>query len=660
MRASTQGRARLLPGGSRGGVGCADVDSAGGIQVAVIACVGLDGFVVGLVQRLRPADRVVAVGDDVDAILAERPGAVLVAGQLSAAQGLATTRLARRTVVVLPPTGGAPPVGHRGPTLGRPISVGQLRQVLDAVVPPRRGDWLRLTARRLSDRSSPERSFAAVRLVTGLIGFVLALSGPVDGAVGAGVVLATVLVVMRMWTRGLSIALVVLDVVALTVVVGLTSGTSSEFLLLAATISAEVGFVLSRPWVLAIVGTVTSVGLLDLARQVADGRGSGSSLVTWGLLFPLASLTGALASRIELGQQSTSRRLLSEMHGTLAVLLRQAQAAGGALEPSTVAEQVLESARQDVGATAGTLLLGAPPLLQVVGAFGEIGQVHPRVLLEGTDEADVLVAIADWFPAEDAECLRLSTDGAITGWLVVRLSEDAGRSARERVRELAVEAGLALDNARLFGRIREVSVDRERQRLARDLHDGVIQTLVHVGFELDLLSGEGDRESSERIRSVRDVVARTAEEVRGTVNDLRSARLEEGLTSALASLAREYQRPNGPTVHLHADIATALSPEAELQLLRIAQEAVSNAFQHASARRIDIALVEDDDVVRLTVQDDGIGFGTAPGASDPGRGVGLRAIRERVRLLDASVAFDQGPSGGARVRVEAPTGSLSQ
>ena len=138
------------------------------------------------------------------------------------------------------------------------------------------------------------------------------------------------------------------------------------------------------------------------------------------------------------------------------------------------------------------------------------------------------------------------------------------------------------------------------------------------------------------------------------------ARLEEGLAAALASLAREYERPNGPTVRVHADIATALSPEAELQLLRITQEAVSNAFQHASARRIDIALVEDDDVVRLTVQDDGIGFGSAPGTADPGRGVGLRAIRERVRLMDASVAFDQGPSGGARIRVEAPTGSLSQ
>jgi two-component system, NarL family, sensor histidine kinase UhpB len=200
--------------------------------------------------------------------------------------------------------------------------------------------------------------------------------------------------------------------------------------------------------------------------------------------------------------------------------------------------------------------------------------------------------------------------------------------------------------------------ERERQRVARELHDQTGQALTHEIISLDLLLERTvDPRVREQLTAVKRTLEETLEEVHRMSQDLRPSVLDDlGLVPALRTLAR--QRSN-PQVLVHVDgLKERLPPPIETALYRIAQEALTNANKYARASRIDIDLQSlNGSGVRLRVRDDGVGFDpdSIPDTEERGRtGLGLFGMRERATLLRGTLEVHSTPLHGTEVVAELP------
>jgi signal transduction histidine kinase len=191
------------------------------------------------------------------------------------------------------------------------------------------------------------------------------------------------------------------------------------------------------------------------------------------------------------------------------------------------------------------------------------------------------------------------------------------------------------------------SVDEERRRLARDLHDGVIQQIVALAYRLDDVSDlVGPGPASAAIASFRDELSGLARDVRCAVEDLRSGpSAGDGLSAALSAYAGELGRSGDLRVHLHLDErAERLPARGEHEVLMIAREAIANVRRHARAVNLWIRLVSDGHRMSLVVEDDGVG-GVLP---RPGH-FGLQGMRERAEQIGADLAIAVRQDGGTVV-----------
>jgi two-component system, NarL family, sensor histidine kinase UhpB len=193
--------------------------------------------------------------------------------------------------------------------------------------------------------------------------------------------------------------------------------------------------------------------------------------------------------------------------------------------------------------------------------------------------------------------------------------------------------------------------EMERVAIARNLHDEVGQLLTGVLLQLDSIA-EVVPAHSEEIGETKRVVRQALEEVRRISSELLPEMLEHlGLISALTELATSFQRRSGIRVGRALDSGVAgLSPEAELAVYRIAQEALTNVARHAQASSVTISLHQAGGRVVLRIVDDGLGF---PGV--PQEHGGLRSMRERAVLLEGALAVKSAPGGGVDIRLEVPT-----
>ncbi len=199
--------------------------------------------------------------------------------------------------------------------------------------------------------------------------------------------------------------------------------------------------------------------------------------------------------------------------------------------------------------------------------------------------------------------------------------------------------------------------ERERQRVARELHDQTGQALTHEIISLDLLlERTEDPEARLRLQAVKRTLEETLEEVHRMSQDLRPSVLDDlGLVPALRTLAKQ---PSGAAVSLHVDgLRDRLPPPIETALYRIAQEALTNANKYARATEVKIDLRCLDGHVRLEVHDDGIGFdpNSIPDKEEAGRaGLGIFGMRERAALLRGTLDIHSAPRRGTEVVAELP------
>jgi len=204
-----------------------------------------------------------------------------------------------------------------------------------------------------------------------------------------------------------------------------------------------------------------------------------------------------------------------------------------------------------------------------------------------------------------------------------------------RVVALAQPSALRLEAALLFDEVRSLATNEERQRLAREIHDGVAQELVMVGYGIDntlaVLPGDaGDAE--QELRTLRSEVTRVITELRMSLFELRSeVDRHGGLTAAIAEYARTVGSAGGLRVHFSLEESTARLPAAtEAELLRIAQEAITNARKHAGAANLWVSCAVDPPYAQIEVSDDGQGM--AENRPDGRYGLAIMAERaERIR-----------------------------
>ncbi len=214
------------------------------------------------------------------------------------------------------------------------------------------------------------------------------------------------------------------------------------------------------------------------------------------------------------------------------------------------------------------------------------------------------------------------------------------------------------EKERLLGRVVEVA-EQERKRVAADLYDGPIQKLSALGLRLELLAGQVLRgesdEAAASVHRIREELAAEMQSLRRLMTNLRPPVLDErGIEYALRECARQILDPV-VVVHLESSLDSALRPELETILYRIAREALLNVNAHAQARRVDMTLTQRDDEVVLSVRDDGRGFDATGYARSPDAYLGLTSMYDLAQSLAGTLRVTSGRGAGAEVRAVIPT-----
>lgn len=636
-----------------------------------IAVVGTDPYVPYLVRIRYPNAEISEHGDldQLEALLASPPDAVVV--EVDDTSGERLWPLASRAPVVAIARGdqAEPAVGKDAAqeVLLRPFAAHELHAALDRALgipppPTTVADGAPRVAGRLRISLGPLR-LAAV----GLTGVVLLVGGPV-GALDAavwGVLFAYLL--GRFLIRREGPGWVVADTVVTAAALGLDGGLSSPHLLLVLVVAAEAGLLLNvkrgilAALVLAVVGGVTV-----LLQEGAMAFTLQQFLSAFSLPLLLAVI-GGTTGRIWGGEGSRDLAMLRETNRILSTLYRITRTIPGGLETGNVVAAALAEMRASLDLAAGAVFLEEAGLLSCVGAFGvdgveglalDTGAPEVHSLLRGQareiSEGELPGALAQVLDLEARWwVVPLVNEGVDLGVLLASPRRGAEhREQRLYLEELAAEASVALANARLFTRVGEFSADQERRRLARELHDGVSQSLTHLRREVEYLKrhgGAGTDLPLEADRLLR-VIDRAGQDVRRTIEGLRSVAAAGGLAAALREYVRDLRALQGPEVTLEIQGTARFDPEVESEVFRIAQEAAANAFRHAEADQVRIALRAEGSGLALTVADDGIGLKSD--RTPDGQRMGLRAMRERAEIIGADLTITAPPEGGTLVRME--------
>ncbi|WP_373291227.1 sensor histidine kinase [Pilimelia anulata] len=224
----------------------------------------------------------------------------------------------------------------------------------------------------------------------------------------------------------------------------------------------------------------------------------------------------------------------------------------------------------------------------------------------------------------------------------------------DRVTAITAPAALRLEAALLFDEVRSIATNEERQRLAREIHDGVAQELVIVGYGIDnalatLPEGPNSDDTADTLRMLRGEVTRVITELRLSLFELRSeVDRHGGLAAALAEYARTVGASAGLRVHLSLDESTNRLPAAtEAELLRIGQEAITNARKHAAASNLWVTCEVDPPYARIEIADDGKGL---PERRPDGR-YGLTIMRERTNRVRGRLEITPRDPNGTSVAV---------
>jgi signal transduction histidine kinase len=235
-------------------------------------------------------------------------------------------------------------------------------------------------------------------------------------------------------------------------------------------------------------------------------------------------------------------------------------------------------------------------------------------------------------------------------------------SLQARSQELTEANQVAIENARLYEQARTLAAVEERQRLARELHDSVTQSL----YSLMLLAEAGRRtalgrdvdKTIENITRLGELAQQVLKEMRLLVYELRPLALEQaGLTEALQHRLDAVEKRAGVETQLLVDLEIDLPADVEAGLYRIAEEALNNSLKHAEATFVSVILRGHDHQVEMEIVDNGKGF-ASDALHDLG-GLGLVSIRERAEALGGQATITSKPGKGTLVSIGVPVNNAN-
>ena len=228
--------------------------------------------------------------------------------------------------------------------------------------------------------------------------------------------------------------------------------------------------------------------------------------------------------------------------------------------------------------------------------------------------------------------------------------------------QFAAQAAVAIENAALHEQVQHLAIEEERQRIAREMHDGLAQVLGYVNMKTGavrrLLALGRVEQAEHELRDLESAAQEVYVEVREAILGLRT--MTQG-TDRLYVILREYIKRFTDLTNIPVELELTceeadldLAPRAEVQLIRVIQEALSNVRKHAKASRAVIRIGMDDRTTRLVIADDGVGFLVDHLTSVDGPKFGLHTMRERVVALGGELSIHSVPNHGTQITVRLP------
>jgi signal transduction histidine kinase len=200
--------------------------------------------------------------------------------------------------------------------------------------------------------------------------------------------------------------------------------------------------------------------------------------------------------------------------------------------------------------------------------------------------------------------------------------------------------------------------EEDRRRISRDLHDDINQRLAMLSMDLRRMEKDPSSDPAhlrDEIRRVSECLTAVSDDVRQMAYRFHPSILDDlGLVKAVRRLVDDFSARTGiKSTYVHKDPLTALPAEPTICIYRVVQESLSNIARHAQASHVEVELICEDNVVSLSVRDNGVGFDTGHLAQVGGH-LGLLSMKERVRLAKGTLDVESAPTHGTQIRVDIP------
>jgi signal transduction histidine kinase len=434
-------------------------------------------------------------------------------------------------------------------------------------------------------------------------------------------------------------------------------------------------------WV-AILGPVLLVGVLEVGARLFY-----PDLLTWPGHLVMAGIVvvclffffGVLFEAIEQIQRSLARR-----NSELLALHRASLDIYGELSLDVILQKVVDQTRVLLKARYGAVsvmtddgqiqqfvtsgvddelrtIIGAPPagtgLLGVSMREGESLRLadmtsHPRSA--GFPEHHP--------PMKSLLAVPISCKGSFRGNLYLT-DKDGGRDFtaddEATLSRFAQQVAIAIDNADLHRQLNSLAIAEERERIAREMHDGMAQILAYVNTKAQVvrehLRRDRPSQAAEHLEQLAEAARAVYDETREGILALRTIpERRESLAQTLRRFADRWSGQSNIAVDIDAEDDLDLDASIELQLLRIVQEALANARKHSGSRQARVRLTSDSGRVLASVADDGKGFDPEQLGPRAKPRFGLSIMRERAESVGGTISIKSQPGGGTRVSVEIP------
>lgn len=419
---------------------------------------------------------------------------------------------------------------------------------------------------------------------------------------------------------------------------------------------------------------VAALTLLAPQALIGESIDSSSSAIMaqWLLLSALGAAAGAW-SRARQTNWQASRTQYSEAYRLLLELREVARRLPAGLDEATAGATVLLRAGYVAPSQVSAVMRidgDGPP--QQVAVAGDANQHwYPEAssyLMQRVTEQGTSAQSMAWLERDSADrperayraVAPITLGGTRIGLILLQREEPWDDSELSALQAVADDCALMLDTAFVFSDIRTLATTEERRRLAREIHDGIAQELAGLAYAVDDVKSRTPEDLLPDLQAIRDELTRLVSELRLSIFELRS-NLEpgSGLGASMSDYVRQVGTRSGLTVHLELDEESTRFPaDVEAEIMRITQEAVTNARRHARAKNLWVTLRSAPPQALVRVSDDGVGMAPRNSA-----GYGLGIMRERATRIGGRIASRARPGGGTVVELivgeTAPSTALS-